>query len=366
MVSVASTRRPGIAIASSAVTRGLRGRVSDVPLGAWAVVMATGIVAVAVASPIRPIAPLLRWLAVAALVALVGLTGLRLIVHRDHMLAEFRRSDTAFDGLELVAGIGVLGAIAYMRGDRDAGALLAAATAAGWLLVLTRVTVMLIASRRRLAGRATGAWLLAVVSTQSVAVTAALSARSYAIPDLALAGTAVWLVGIAAYAVLIRPVAGGLRRLVGQRRFTADHWIAMGALAISALAAGALADAPGTPLRAAMRDAGLVAWLLACAWIPVLIAADVRCEIHHHAHLPGASQWSMVFPLGMLAASAQELGRAASRGDLVRAGDWLAWPALLAWFVVAVGVGASAVRAARRLGADGRLVGGERREPGGG
>lgn len=353
MVGVASEKRAGITIAPAAVARGVRGRVSDVPLGAWAIVMATGIVAIAVAAPIPRAGAPLRWLAVAALAALVGLTGLRLAVHRDHMLNELSRPETAFDGLELVAGIGVLGTIAYLRGDRFAGAVLAAAAAAGWVLVLTRIVVMLIASRRRLSGRATGGWLLVVVSTQSVAGAAALSAREYRIDALAVAGAIVWVAGLAAYGALIFPVAGGLRRLVSLRRFTADHWIAMGALAISALAASALVEAPGTPLRGAIRDAGLAIWVLACAWILPLVAADLRCEIHHHAHLPGASQWSMVFPVGMLAASAQELGRVAGHGDLVRIGDWLAWPALAAWLVVAAGVGWSAVRAARRLRAEG-------------
>ena len=326
---------------------------ADVPLGAWAIVMATGIVAVAVAKPIPPAGFPLRWLAAASLVALVGLTGLRFVVHRDHMLNEFRRTETAFDGLELVAGVGVLGVIAYMRGDRMIGAVLAAVTAAGWLLVLTRVLVMLAARRHRLSGRATGGWLLVVVSTQSVAGAAAMTARAYHTDGLALAGLVLWLAGLVAYVLLIGPVAGGLRRLVSQRRFTADHWIAMGALAISALASANLVDAAGTPGRTAVGDAGLVIWLSACAWIPVLIAADVRCEIHHHAHLPGASQWSMVFPLGMLSASAQELGRTTGHGGLTSVGELLAWPALAAWLVVAAGVAWSALRALRRLRARG-------------
>lgn len=138
-----------------------------------------------------------------------------------------------------------------------------------------------------------------------------------------------------AYATLIVPVAGALRGLACKRRFTADYWIVMGALAISTLAAATLLQAPGAPLRWLLRSGGIATWIAACMWIPLLVAADLRAVARHRHWLATSARWSMVFPIGMFSTSAQVYGRVEATSSIVRVGDWAMWVALAAWTIVA-------------------------------
>jgi tellurite resistance protein TehA-like permease len=212
------------------------------------------------------------------------------------------------------------------------------------LVVLVAMT--LIANRRHLRPELSGNWLLVVVATQSLAGVTAMTARSWDDPALSVVGLAAWMAGVTLYAVLLLPISRRLRRLAARRRFTPDYWIAMGALAISTLAAAALLQAPGTPLRPLLRSGGLVAWAGACLWIPVLAVADARMIVGDRAGLPSAARWSMVFPLGMFAASAQAYGRADAAPTLTLIGGWAAWVAVAAWAIVAIGTARSAITVA--------------------
>ena len=311
--------------------------------GLFALVMATAIASIATDSEAAAASFLLLWLAAGAFALLATGTAFQMIVGRDAMMARLGRPRTAFESLTIVAAAGVLSARFGIDGHPWVAGVLAAVTALSWLGLVALVATTLVTNRRHLRAELSGNWLLVVVATQSVAAVAAATARSWDDPVLSVVGLAAWVAGVTLYAVLLLPVSRRLRWLAARRRFTPDYWIAMGALAISTLAAAALLQAPGTPLRSVLRIGGLAAWMGACMWIPVLAAVDARAIGGDRRRLPGSARWSMVFPLGMFSASAQAYAGAGPVAIPMPIGEWAMWVALAAWALVAIGTSRRAV-----------------------
>ena len=114
-------------------------------------------------------------------------------------------------------------------------------------------------------GFASGRWLLAVVSIESIAVLG--TAVSVATESAVALGAALiaWVAGIVAYPVVAFVIAMRLhRRGWHPMDVTPDHWILMGALAICTLAATDLAVASQAVLPGLHPAIAAVAWL---TWI---------------------------------------------------------------------------------------------------
>jgi tellurite resistance protein TehA-like permease len=314
---------------------------SAVPEGAFAAVMATGIVSLATEDELPVISDVLLGLATAGLVVLAGLVVVRPRSRRD--------GAGWWDAVTFVAAVGTVGAGFAARGEAEVAHALEVLAVCTWLLTMLRPAPWTRAGGRRPGAEASGRRLLIVVAAQSAVIAAAALDRSGSAPVLAGAATATWVGALIVQIRLAGSIARGLllRRQLG--RFRADDWILMGVLAISALAASVLLNAPDVPFRAGVRVGGLAAWVGACLWIPLLVRTDVACALGHRPRLPGALRWSMVFPLGMFAASAQSLGRAADHPVVHRVGLDAAWVALVAWAAVALGIAGGAL--AGRVGA---------------
>jgi tellurite resistance protein TehA-like permease len=269
--------------------------------------MATGIVSVAA----RGRAPAVSDALLAAGLVLAAAIGARTL----------RRPRTWWDLLTLVAAAAVLGARVGESGGAGADRAFAA-------LALAAFGVSLIAVPRRLAGEASGRWLLPAVATQAAAMSLVALAGHRAV---ALA-TVMWAAGLTAYAAGLAALVPALAARARAGRFRADDWIAMGALAISSLAASDLG----------LRAAGLGTLALAAAWVPVLACLDARAGLRAPVGRPGGERWATVFPLGMLSAACQAAGRADSAPSLTQAGAAAMWVALAAWVLVAAGAWAGA------------------------
>jgi hypothetical protein len=280
-----------------------------------------------------------------------GLALAELVVLAARALARPRaRGSRAgwWDAVTFVAAVGAVGAGFAARGDADAAHALELLTLAAWLPTVLRPVPWTRAGGRRQGDEASGRRLLVVVATQSAVISAAALDRSAASSALAWAVTIAWAAALVVQVRLAGPIARGLLLRRQRGGFRADDWILMGVLAISALAASALVDAPDVPLREAVRVVGVIAWAGACLWLPVLAGIDVAGLAGRRPGAPDALRWSMVFPLGMFAASAQSLGRAAGHPVIHRVGLDATWVALAAWAAVALGTAGGA--AARRPG----------------
>jgi tellurite resistance protein TehA-like permease len=299
------------------------------PPGAFSAVMATGALSVASRARLSILSAALLWLGVVELGAIV-------------LAIALARRRGALDALTLAAASGVLAVRFALGGDRAVGAgfALVAAAAFGYAAGL----IALCASRRCGSRReASGAWLLAVVATQSIAVCIATVAPTGWSPYPAAAGEVVWTIGIVAYLILIPIVGGRMLETAALRGFRPDSWIQMGALAISAVAAGALLRTPAPPLASELRGGCLATWVIACCWVPVLMALDLRTA-GRRTWWASEARWAMAFPIAMLSIATQTSGRVAAVPAVVDAGETIAWLALATWALVAAGVLHSAGR----------------------
>ncbi|MER6024878.1 tellurite resistance/C4-dicarboxylate transporter family protein [Streptomyces sp. NPDC001851] len=310
---------------------GLRTWWAERPPAAGAAVMATGILSVGLH---LTGAEALSWVTLAmtgvAWVALAADFVLRLLCERQRWVAEAESPGA----LSAVAATTVLGTrVAELGRQTVAGALLALA-ALLWPVLLVLVV-------RHWGQRMPGAVFLCCVATQGVAVLAATLAAAQRTAWLAHAALVVFWLGLVLYGLAlarfdVRQVLEG----------AGDHWIAGGALAISALAGAKLLVAGDAGLylwdeddRGVLRTVTVALLVLNLAWCLVLLAAEaVRPRRGYDVR-----RWATVFPMGMTAAAT--LTAASVLGV-----PWLSWPGrVLLWVAVAVwlAVATGAVRAFR-------------------
>ncbi|MFE7515966.1 tellurite resistance/C4-dicarboxylate transporter family protein [Streptomyces sp. NPDC057540] len=222
--------------------------------------------------------------------------------------------------------------------------LLGATPVAVAFLVVAAVVwpVLLVAVLRHLPRRAPGAVFLVCVATQGLAVLSALLAPR-AGGWLARVALALFLLGLVLY-------ADALARFDVRQVVTGagDHWIAGGALAVSALAGSKLllpGEWPGG-VAAALRTATFVLVALDLAWYAALWCGElVRPR-------PGYDvlRWATVFPLGMTAVAALSVSAATGVEWLGTLGRVLLGIAVVAWLATAYGLARRALRPARRRG----------------
>jgi hypothetical protein len=298
--------------------------VTALPRAAAAPVMGTGIVAVAFAGAGRAaLADVLLAVALALAAALVALLVARAVRDRAG-LADAARTPAS---LTAVAAACVLGSRLTQVGLPGAGLALLALGVAAWAPLLWLVL-------RAWRAPAGGDGFLVAVATQAVAALAAALALPLRAGGLAVAALVPLAAGLVLYAF-----AAASFDLAEVRRGRGDQWVAGGALAISALAAGDVdaglrATGAAAGLAGPLRTVALVLWLLAMAWLPVLVAGELRAPRTGF----DARRWSTVFPVGMYAAMSHAVGIS----GFARAWTWVA---VAVWAVVAL---ASADRARTR------------------
>jgi tellurite resistance protein TehA-like permease len=305
-------------------TGGVSERMLDsVSPAAWAEVMSTGIVSIALwldhqetLSRILLVVAATLWLTFAVLVPV------RAVLDRVRFLADVR-TPAALGSVAAAATLGT--GLTTILGWRWAGIALLAIALLLWLALLSPVL-------RNWKTPTVGASLLLAVSTESLAVLAATLAPSEHAQWLLVCALVLLALGLGFYAVVMSRFDP---RQLGTGR--GDHWIAGGALAISALAAGKIAAGAKalTVLGGGggfLKELPVLLWGLAILWLPLLLLAEtLRPRLHSDV-----SRWSTVFPLGMYAASSFVVGAVASSGPITSFARVWVWVAVAAWTVVFV------------------------------
>ncbi|MEV7579435.1 tellurite resistance/C4-dicarboxylate transporter family protein [Streptomyces erythrochromogenes] len=303
---------------------------AGLPPAAGAAVMATGIISVALhmtghqtSSLVALVITVALWLVLA-----VDFTA-RLVGDRGRFRAE---ADTPA-ALTAVAATTIVGTRISLLGWQTVAAALLALAAVLWPALLSNV---LRHWRRRMPGDA----FLGCVATQGLAVLAAVLAAAGHQDWLARAALAAFCLGLLLYVATL--VRFDLREVVGG---AGDHWVAGGALSISALAGSRLTASPvwSGPAHTALRTVTLVALALSLVWYVVLLAAELR----HPRPRYDIRRWATVFPLGMTATACLSVAEPAGVALLLPLGEVLLWIAVAAWLVT-VGVLVSSHLAARR------------------
>ena len=248
----------------------VRDAVRTLTPGYFALVMATGIVSVAMRNHNADlVSAILLWLTICAYAVLVVLTGWRLIAYRTAMAGDFADPRRAFGFFTFVAGTDVLGTRLAVSGHEHLALALLVAGWLGWLALgyVVPWTALLSHTGRPVLEDANGTWFIWVVASQSVAVLAAALEPSVGVGrrELALLAVFSWSVGVFLYAATGLLVAA--RMLLYPLRpadLTPPYWVAMGATAITVVAGARIVRMADAPMVEATR--GLAAGTSVVFW----------------------------------------------------------------------------------------------------
>lgn len=244
--------------------------------------------------------------------------GARLLGDRRRFRAE---ADTPA-ALTAVAATAVLGARLSTLGWQAVAAALLVLAAALW-------PGLLLAVLRHWGRRMPGAAFLVCVATQGLAVLAGTLAEAIGRDWLGRAALAAFCLGLLLYVEAL--VRFDFREVVSG---AGDHWVAGGALSITALAGAGLAASPLWTgwVHEGLRTATLVTLGISLAWYAVLLGA----EIFRPRPCYDVRRWSSVFPLGMTATACLSAAGPTGVEWLRPLGTVLLWVAVGAWVLTFV------------------------------
>ena len=336
-------------------------QVADLSPAYFGMVMATGIVSLAAHLLGLPsIAAALFKLNVFAYGVLWILTALRMALYPHRFFGDMIDHLRGPGFFTTVAATSVLGSqFVMLAGDYRAASALWIVALVLWIVLTYTIFAAFTVKARKpsLDAGISGAWLLAVVATQSIAVLSALIAAHIDQPArlqmnfLALSMWLwggmlyIWMMSLIFYRYTFFPLSPG--------DLSPPYWINMGAMAISTLAGSLLilnvADAPFLlSLLPFIKGFTVFYWATGSWWIPMLLILGVWRYVYRRFPLKyDPLYWGAVFPLGMYAAGTHEMIEAMGLPFLRVLPSTFLYIALAAWTVAFLGLAVSLLRRLR-------------------
>jgi tellurite resistance protein TehA-like permease len=329
---------------------------ADLFPGYFALVMATGIISIAAhLLEMRTIAIVLLAINVAAYVVLWVLLLVRLVVFFHRIKADITDHVRGPGFFTVVAGTCVLGSqLIIVSGHYRTAAILWLVGLLLWLVIMysffTSVTIR--ENKPSIESGLNGAWLIAVVSTQSISVLGTLLAAQYTgYRELLLFFTlSMFLLGCMLYLLLITLIFYRFTFVnVTTATLTPPYWINMGAVAITTLAGARLIIA--APAWSFLGDVlpflkgfTLFFWAAGTWWIPLLFILGFWRHVYKRFPLRYDPQyWGMVFPLGMYTVCTFQLANAINFPPLLLIPRYFIYLAIVAWVAAFAGLSFSLV-----------------------
>jgi tellurite resistance protein TehA-like permease len=318
----------------------------------FGLVMATGIVSLAASMmAYRRLGLALFYLNVVQYLVLWVLYGLRAWRYPKRFFGDMVEHATGPGYFTIAAGTGILASQFMLLADGvlvGAGLFLLAALL--WVALTYTIFTGLTVKRRKphLDKGIGGGWLLAVVATQAISVSAALLAARAGQPfrlELNLVALTMWLWGGMLYIWMISLIFYRYMFFrFAPRDLAPPYWIDMGAMAISTLGGSLLitnaADAPYlASLLPFLKGITVLYWATGTWWIPMLVLLELwrygyaRTRLEYDPLL-----WGAVFPLGMYAACTWHMDAAMGFGFLSGIAHAFLFVALAAWLATFVGM----------------------------
>ena len=339
----------------------LRDELAGLSPAYFGMVMATGIVSLGAHLLAMPgIAQALFWLNVFAYGVLWLLTVLRMIQYPRRFFGDMIDHLRGPGYFTTVAATSVLGSqfVVLAANYRAATAL--------WLLAIVLWVAMTYAifagftikeRKPTLDQGISGAWLLAVVSTQSIAVLSALLAAHIGQPgklEMNFLALSMWLWGGMLYIWMMSLIFYRYTFFaLAPGDLSPPYWINMGAMAISTLAGSLLIiNTPDAPFLLSLlpfiKGFTVFYWATGTWWIPMLVVLALWRYVYRRFPMKyDPLYWGAVFPLGMYAAGTHEMIEAMGFDFLGFLPPVFLYCGLAAWAAAFAGL---AVDLVRRIG----------------
>jgi tellurite resistance protein TehA-like permease len=331
----------------------------DLYPGYFALVMATGIISIACfLLGMKSLALVLLGINVVAYVVLCLLLVFRLLFFFSRVKADIEDHVKGPGFFTVVAGTCVLGSALLIVLDRYRSAMvLWFVGMILWVVIMyaffTAMTVR--ENKPTIETGLNGAWLLAVVATQSVSVLGTLLVghlTDYR-ETILFFTLCMFLLGCMLYLPLITLIFYRFTFVnVTMASLTPPYWINMGAVAITTLAGARLIiAAPGWSLLndvlPFLKGFTLFFWAAATWWIPLLLALGFWRHVYKKFPLKYDPQyWGMVFPFGMYTVCTFQLSNAIGFPPLLVIPRYFVYLALAGWLATSLGLIGTFVRQA--------------------